>query len=295
MLKTLPFSALRTLEAVVRLRGFSRAAEELNVTQSAVSQHVKQLEEWLGTRLLVRRGRSVTPTDAGDRLARVTRDGYGAISDICDELRDSNRDAERSILVASPPGFAFLWLLPRLLRFDELHPDLPVSLSTDPQSRDVLTAEADVIICYGPGGYSGLHAEPLMSEKMTPVCAPALAARLSSVEDLKSHVILLDRLDDGSAMTNWDFWAQEIGVTLPRFSQTRVLGQANLVIQAAMDGQGIAMGRSPLIKDALDSGQLVQPFDKVAQSQLSYWLVCRREALKQDRMVKFLNWIRAEA
>ncbi|WP_371169304.1 LysR substrate-binding domain-containing protein [Aliiroseovarius sp. 2305UL8-7] len=294
MLKTLPFSALRTLEAVVRLRGFSRAAEELNVTQSAVSQHIKQLEEWLGLRLMVRRGRSVTPTDAGERLARVTRDGYSAIADTCDDLRDSTRNSERNILVASPPGFAFLWLLPRLLRFDELHPDLPVSLSTDPQSRDVLTAEADVIICYGPGGYSGFHAEPLMAEQMTPVCAPSIATRVTSVNDLANHVILLDRLDDGSSMTNWDFWAQEVGVTLPRFSQTRELGQANLVIQAAMDGGGIAMGRSPLIKDALDSGRLVQPFDKVAQSQLSYWLVCRREALKRDRMVKFLDWIRAE-
>ena len=294
MLKTLPYSALRTLESVVRLRGFSRAGEELNVTQSAVSQHVKQLEEWLGVQLLVRSSRDVNPTDAGERLARATRDGFGTISEICDELRNQHDERANEILVASPPGFAYLWLLPRLLRFDEKHPGMAVSLSTDQPSRDVRATEADVIIAYGPGGFSGLHAERLMSEEMTPVCAPALAKDLHSVADLAKHVILLDRLDDGSTMTNWDFWAREVGETLPKFPRSRTLGQANLVIQAAIDGLGVAMGRSPLVGDAIAAGQLVQPFEKSAHAQYSYWLVWRHEASKRERTVKFLDWIRSE-
>ncbi|NKB53783.1 MAG: LysR family transcriptional regulator [Rhizobiaceae bacterium] len=117
MLKTLPFNALRTLESVVRLQGFGRAADELNVTQSAVSQHIKLLEEWLGHQLLIRQNPHTLPTETGAMLARSIRDGFGAVELICDDLRNAKSSRNRGILVAAPPGFAFLWLLPRLLEF----------------------------------------------------------------------------------------------------------------------------------------------------------------------------------
>ncbi|WP_425038000.1 LysR substrate-binding domain-containing protein [Primorskyibacter sp. S187A] len=295
MLRTLPFGALRTLEAVVRLRGFSRAAEELNVTQSAVSQHVKQLEDWLGLPLLTRRGRSVAPTEAGVLLGQAVRENFEALSQLCDDLRRQNATAPSSILVASPPGFAFLWLLPRLLRFAEQHPDDVVNLSTDPQSRNVHRGEADIVIHYGTGGPQDLHVEHLMAERMAPVCAPDLAARVSAVADLAQEVILLDRLDDGSTRTNWEIWAQGAGVNLPRFHTTRTFGQANLVIQAAIDGHGWAMGRAPLVQDALASGKLVQPFGCMVDAPLGYWLLCRPESLHQSTVTQFLEWLRSEA
>ena len=153
MLKTLPSSALRTLESVVRLRGFGRAADELNVSQSAVSQHVKQLEDWLGHNLLVRKGRQTFPTEHGERLACAVRDGFGIVEAVCDDLRDASKPEKRGILVAAPPGFAFVWLLPRLLHFNEIHPDIQVSLSSDPKSYDPFSSDADVIISYSTGGF----------------------------------------------------------------------------------------------------------------------------------------------
>lgn len=295
MLKTLPFNALRTLEAVVRLRGFGRAADELNVTQSAVSQHVKQLEDWLGERLLIRRGRQTLPTEAGERLARATREGFGMVEGICEDLRGASKTQNTGILVGSPPGFAFLWLLPRLLNFDDKNPDISISLSTDPQSRDPSLDEADVFISYSAGGFPGMHAEQLMSEKMSPVCAPKLAAALKTVDDLSAHTILQDNLGTADVASNWDFWAKECDVALPQFHRTRTYGQANLVVQAAAQGLGVAMGRGPLVADAVADGTLVYPFTYYAQSQFSYWFVCAHETLTLKPVQAFRAWLHQEA
>ncbi len=295
MLKTLPFNALRTLEAVVRLRGFGRAADELNVTQSAVSQHIRHLEDWIGQRLLIRRGRQTLPTEAGERLARATREGFGMVESLCEDLRGTSKLQGAGILVGSPPGFAFLWLLPRLLNFDDSNPDISISLSTDPQSRDPDLAEADVYICYSAGGFPGLHAEQLMAERMSPVCAPKLAEKLQSVGDLTAHTILQDNLETADMASNWDFWARECGISLPRFDRTRSYGQANLVVQAAAQGLGVAMGRGPLVADAVAEGTLVYPFPHIAQSQFSYWFVCAHDALASKPVQAFRTWLHEEA
>ncbi|WP_432816672.1 LysR substrate-binding domain-containing protein [Sulfitobacter sp. JB4-11] len=295
MLKTLPYNALRTLEAVVRLRGFGRAATELNVSQSAVSQHIRQLEDWLGVRLLNRRSRQTLPTEAGERLARATRDGFGLVESLCADLRGTAKSGSKGIVVGSPPGFAFLWLLPRLLHFDDANPDVPVSLSTDPQSRDPELGEADVFITYSTGGFPGLHAEQLMTERMSPVCAPALVESLKSPGDLAAHTILQDDLETADAASNWDFWAKECGISLPAFPHTRTYGQANMVVQAAVQGLGIAMGRGPLVADAIADGRLVYPFPNFAQSQFSYWFVCTHEALSSKPVGAFRKWLHDEA
>lgn len=295
MLKTLPYNALRTLEAVVRLRGFGRAADELNVTQSAVSQHIKLLEDWLGHQLLVRQGRQTLPTQTGERLARAIRDGFGAISLICDEVRDSKKTRRRGIHVAAPPGFAFIWLLPRLINFDDHNPDIPISLSTDPKSLDPTSSDADIVISYSTGGFPSMHAEKLMSEVMSPVCSPAVAETLKDINDLANHVILRDALETPEHRSNWEFWAKEVNVTLPHFPETRSYGQANMVVQAAKNGTGIAMGRNPLVEDAVRRGKLVYPFPEFAQSQFSYWVVCQHAALKSTSMRAFRTWLHSEA
>ncbi|MFY9320763.1 LysR substrate-binding domain-containing protein [Lentibacter algarum] len=295
MLKTLPYNALRTLEAVVRLRGFGRAAEEMNLTQSAVSQHIKLLENWLGHRLLIRQNPHTVPTEHGARLATAVRDGFSSIELICDEMRESPKLRSSGVLVAAPPGFAFIWLLPRLIHFDEQNPDVPFSLSTDPKSQDPATSEADAIIAYSAGGFPQMHAEPIMSEFMAPVCAPELAEKLNTIEDLASFVILQDETKESDWRSNWDFWAKEVNVTLPHFPKTRKYGQANLVIQAAINGSGIAMGRSPLVVDAINEGKLVYAFPQIARSQFSYWFVCRHDAMKLRPVQAFRNWIHAEA
>jgi LysR family glycine cleavage system transcriptional activator len=294
MLKTLPYNALRTLEAVVRLQGFGRAADELNVTQSAVSQHIKQLEDWLGHQLLIRQSPHTHATEQGERLARAIRDGFGPISSICDELRDTRNARKHRVLVAAPPGFAFVWLLPRLLDFDNTYPDIPISLSTDPKSQHPATSEADVIISYATGGFPNMHAEALMAEMMAPVCAPELAAQLTAISDLANHVILEDMAETPEHEPNWSFWAKEVGVTLPPFPRHRKFGQANLVIQAAISGSGIAMGRGPLVEDAIAQGTLVHPFPDFARSQFSYWFVCQHAAMKSKPVQAFHGWIKSK-
>ena len=294
MLKTLPYSALRTLDSVVRLRGFGRAAEELNVTQSAVSQHIKQLEEWLGQKLLIRQSRQTIPTPEGERLASAVRDGFGAVEAICDELRHAKAPREDGLLVAAPPGFGFIWLLPRLFNFDARHPDIAISLSSDPKSQG-LGGDADVILSYSTGGFPNLHAERLMSEQMSPVCAPEVAKGLHTLEDLAKHVILLDTVDTPEHRSSWSFWAKEVGATLPYFPRARKFGQANMVIQAAQSGSGVAMGRGPLVADAIKDGSLVNPFPQFAQSQFSYWFVCRHEAMTSPSVQGFRAWLHEEA
>jgi LysR family glycine cleavage system transcriptional activator len=188
MLKTLPYSALRTLESVVRLRGFGRAAEEMNVTQSAVSQHIKLLEDWLGHRLLIRQNPHTHPTENGARLAAAVRDSFTSIELICDEMRESPKLRRSGVLVAAPPGFAFVWLLPRLIQFDEQNPDVPFSLSTDPKSLDPAKSEADALIVYSAGGFPGMHAERIMAETMSPVCTPKLE-RVSAIQIQDSQIV----------------------------------------------------------------------------------------------------------
>jgi LysR family glycine cleavage system transcriptional activator len=295
MLKTLPYNALRTLEAVVRLRGFGRAAEEMNVTQSAVSQHIKQLENWLGHRLLIRQNPHTVPTEHGARLANAVRDGFLSIELICDQMRENPKLRRSGVLVAAPPGFAFVWLLPRLIHFDEINPDVPFSLSTDPKSQDPAASDADALIVYSTGGFPGMHAELIMSEFMAPVCAPELAKDMKTIQDLSKFVVLHDETEIGDRRSNWEFWANEVNVKLPHLPKTRKYGQANLVIQAAISGSGVAMGRSPLVVDAIKEGKLVYAFPERAKSQFSYWFVCRHDAMKLRPVQAFQNWVHAEA
>jgi len=295
MLRTLPYTALRTLEAVVRLRGFGRAADELNVTQSAVSQHVKHLEGWLGHQLVVRQSPQIVPTEEGERLARAVRDGFVTIETLCDDLRNTKQTRRRGVRVAAPPGFAFVWLLPRLMDFDEQNPKIPISLSTDPKSQDPSLGVTDVTISYGAGDFPFLHCEKLMPETMSPVCSPKLAQDLNTTADLANHVILQDTFAHAERRLMWDFWAKEAQVTLPHFEKTRKFGQANMVIQAAINGMGVAMGRSPLVQDAIDAGTLVYPFPETVQSQLSYWFVCEHDALQTKSVQVLREWINQQA
>ena len=297
MKANLPFGALRTFESVARLRGFGRAAEELGVTQSAVSQQVKSLEEWLGCQLMTRGAGRVTPTEDGARLAQTVATGFGAVAGLCHELR-ATRSTGPAIGLSCLPGFAVNWLFPRLIHFDQRHPDIPVSIITTDALADFGEADTDIAIRYGLGGYAGLHVEKLMSERLFPVCAPGLLARvpLKQVADFARHTLLYDDVaDTGGTPPTWDYWARELGITLPRPARTRRFGQSNMVVQAAISGFGVALGREPLVIDALSDGRLVRPFPDMVVSQFSYWIVCPVEALTSPRVTAIRGWLQDEA
>ncbi|NVO58437.1 LysR family transcriptional regulator [Rhodobacteraceae bacterium B1Z28] len=295
MILNLPYSALRAFEAVVRHSGFSPAAEELGVSQSAVSQHVRSLEEWLGRELLVRGARQSRPTREGEQLALAISDGLGRISDVCAQLRDKTR-SDRTIVISCLPGFAFNWLFPRLIHFDLAHPDLSISIATDTGQHPFSGADADIGIRYGLGEYPGFQTDLLMNERLFPVCAPGLLPELHSIEDLFRHTLLVDEnLHHGAASPTWEFWARQCDLNLPTTLRTRQLGQSNMVVQAAIEGLGVALGREPLVIDSLSEGRLVRPFPYLTQSPLSYWLVRRHETKDSQKVSEFLNWIQAEA
>ncbi|WP_226781491.1 LysR substrate-binding domain-containing protein [Oceaniglobus trochenteri] len=297
MILNLPFGALRAFEAVVRCNGFSAAASELGVSQSAVSQHVKALEEWLGQELLTRRARRTLPTREGEQLARAISEGLGRISEVCADLRDRRR-ADDTIVISCLPGFAFTWLFPRLVRFDLAHPDITISISTDRGAAPMAAGEADLAIRYGFGHHPGLHVERLIEERLFPVCCPSLLTRGSGADIetfLAKNRLLHDVLADfGISQPSWDYWAQECGVSLHNRLPPRRFGQSNMVIQAAIEGLGVALGREPLVIDALCDGRLVRPFDQIAASPLSYWLVCPPHAPEVPKIRMFMDWLRHE-
>ncbi|SNT76551.1 LysR substrate-binding domain-containing protein [Paracoccus seriniphilus] len=298
MLQNLPYTALRTFEAVARLRGFGRAAEELGVTQSSVSQQVKVVEEWIGRSLLTRGQRKTTPTAEGQQLADAVASGLGQIADLCNELRRKGR-SETSIVISVPPGLAVNWLFARLIKFDLSHGETPVSISTDPLRRGFVSGQADCAILYGFGDYPGLHVERLLSEKIYPVCSPKLLEQdppLNSLADLSQHTLLVDNIVDiGGNPPTWSFWAEQTGQTTPEPARTRKFGQANMVVQAAIQGLGVALGREPLVNEALADGSLMRPFEGEAMSQFSYWFVCPQAALKAPHLRRFRDWLFEEA
>ena len=295
MIRNLPYASLRAFEAVVRLGSFSAAAGELGVSQSAVSQHVKSLEEWLGQELLIRGARTSKGTRYGTLLAREIERGLGGISDVCGQIRAASH-ADTTVVISCLPGFAFTWLFPRLLRFDLAHPDLSISIATDTGGRPFNPADADVGIRYGHGEFPNLRVDHLMGERLFPVCAPALAKGLTDVASLGQHTLLQDEvLNFGSANPSWEYWAEACGVLLPSRARTRRFGQSNMVIQAAIEGLGVAMGREPLVLDALTDGRLVRPFPQITKSPLSYWLVRRKQADDSPKVAEFLRWVNAEA
>lgn len=294
MIINLPYPSLRAFEAVVRHSGFSAAAQELGISQSAISQHVKTLEEWLGQKLLVRGARKSRPTPEGEQLAQAIAEGLGRISSTCTQLRDRQR-MDRTIVISCLPGFAFNWLFSRLLHFDIAHPELSISIATDTGEHPFTGADADIGIRYGQGELPGLAVEHLMGEHLFPVCAPALLPKLKTIDDLRHHTLLVDEnLPYGDASPTWDFWARENALSLPKPLRTRRFGQANMVTQAAIEGLGVALGREPLVIDALLDNRLVRPFKQVTESHYSYWLVCRPEVHDRPRVRTFMDWIQSE-
>ena len=297
MKANLPFAALRTFESVVRLEGFGRAAEELGVTQSAVSQHVRTLEDWLGRRLVNRGGGRATANEDGLMLAAAVAAGFGEVAQACNALRVQPGES-LTIGISCLPGFAFIWLMPRLIDFDQRYPDFPVSILTSGTLANFATDEVDVAIRYGLGNYPGLHVEPLMTERVFPVCAPRLLEKgppIRAVEDLANHTLLYDDVAEiGGRPPTWQYWAEETGRTLPRPQRTRRFGQSNMVVQAATNGYGVALGREPLVIDAMSDGRLVRPFPELVQSHFSYWFVCPPAALRTERIQVFRDWLHHE-
>jgi LysR family glycine cleavage system transcriptional activator len=297
VVRTPPLQSLRACEAAARLGSFTRAAEELGLTQGAVSHHVKALEGELGVPLFLRLPRKTVATAEGRRLAEAVRAGLERIAEAAASLK-SERD-ERALTVSVLPGFAVKWLFPRLISFDQRHPEIRVSISASAELADFAAGEADLAIRYGRGRYAGLLVERILDDEMFPVCSPALAAGnppLNRPEDLARHVLLHDDIPavDG-VRPGWRLWLERVGAGQVAPAANRQFGQSNMVLQAAMAGLGVALGRGALVADDLAQGRLVRPFGPAVPSGFAYYVVCPHQAAESPKVAAFRAWLRDEA
>ena len=294
-----PLSALCSIEAVARLGSVTRAASELHLTQSAVSHNLRTVEESLGFSLFRRDAAGMAALPRGEIMAAAIHDGLSRIADAVAQVRRS--DPASSLTVSVLPGFAVKWLFPRLLRFDEAHRDLEVAITTTAHLVDFDTGEADVAIRYGLGHYPGLHVDCLFTETMAPVAAPRLVGSdadrpLRGPADLARHTLLHDDIWPlKPAVPGWRTWLDAAGERTVDAARGRSFTQSNISIQAAIEGLGVALGRSPLVLDDLAASRLVKPFGPDVPTGYAHYFVCPEASLAIPKVRAFRAWLLDEA
>ncbi len=291
--------ALRTFEAAARHRSFTKAGGELAVTPAAVSHQVRALEEQLGVRLFWRTTRAVRLTRAGEVLSRAVADGLGIVAAAVEQIRESEGD--RSLTVTAGPSFAAKWLVPRLDEFRRAHPGVDVRIDVSERLADFRRGEADVGVRFGHGAYAGLRADRLFDEAVFPVCSPKLlggAHPLRQPRDLARHTLIHVEWDgQGETWPDWRMWLRAAGASDVNPLRGLHFSQDSLAIQAALDGQGVALGNTTLVADDLASGRLVQPFELALKgpAHFAYYIVAPKGTADAPLIKAFREWLLEEA
>jgi LysR family glycine cleavage system transcriptional activator len=292
MLRCLPpLNALKAFEAAARHESFTRAAEELCVTQGAVSHQVKALEVELGIKLFNRERQRLVITGAGRDYLTVIRDALDRIAVGTERL--VQRQSSGVLTVSTSPDFAAKWLVHRLGRFSESHPEIDLRISATMHHVDFAREDVDLAVRHGDGNWPGHDVIRLSPEQLFAVCSPKLLAgrhRLVRPSDVLKFPLL--HLDDRKA---WTRWLEVAGVADAEPSQGPVLNRASMVIDAAVDGQGIALARTTLAAWDLICGRLVRPFKDASRLSRTYWIVCPKATSDLPKIKLFQDWLLAEA
>ena len=281
---------LRAFEAAARHLSFTRAAQELFVTQSAVSHQVRSLENELGVRLFLRLTRQLRLTNAGESLLTVVRDSYDRIEDTVKEIKAGTTAHPLRISLTS--YFAARWLTRRLGMFSALHPEIEIYLHLINGDVDFRRMDLDLAIVWGNGDWPDLEAELLMPIQITPVCSPDLLAggpALNRVEDLRHHILLHE-----AGHELWDTWLKSNSAEDISPARNIVMNDPNVLHQAAIEGQGIALGARALLDDEITQGRLIQPFDKMVALG-GYYVLHPPGARSKANISAFINWLMKEA
>lgn len=287
-----PLNGLRAFEAAARHLSFTKAAEELHVTQAAVSHQIKNLEERLGMRLFRRLNRALLLTDEGQRLFLPVRDAFERLAEAVEGLRA--RDTGGPLTVSVLPSFAAKWLVPRLSRFQERCPDIDLRITALERLVDLVRDDVDIAIRFGSGTWPGLKAEMILEDRITPVCSPALAKRLREPADLAHATLLHETMEPMRNFPDWAAWLQAAGVSGVDVSRGLRFSHTHILLQAAIDGRGVALGQLPLAADDLAAGRLVAPFDLSLPIGYAYYLVYLPEAAERPKIKAFREWVNAE-
>jgi LysR family glycine cleavage system transcriptional activator len=290
-----PLELLLAFEAAARHLSFTKAAGELFLTQSAVSRQIQALEESLGGRLFERRTRALLLTERGQVLYKVAQDLLQQLHDTTQKLRGAA--AARTVTVTTTPGFASLWLIPRLNGYLEAHPGVDVRISASYEVVNLEQLGVDLAIRYAPTEAME-NAHPLFAESVIPVCSSALAADparpLREPADLRAHVLLHSENSRASWM-EWNIWLHAHGLRDLKPAGTLQFSQYDQLVQAAASGQGVALGRLPLLRRMLRERQLVTPFKKSVVSSRGYFLLRSKRAASERDVTDFEAWLKAEA
>ena len=285
-----PLNALRTFDAAARHQSFTRAAEELCVTQSAVSHQVKSLETELGLRLFKRERNGVAITDAGRDYLAVVRDIFERLELGTDRLLQRQRSG--TITVSASPDFAAKWLVSRLGHFAEAYPEIELKLSATMHHVDFAREDVDLAIRHGDGQWPDLDAVNLCVEELFPICSPLLLTShggLREPQDVLRFPLL--HLDD---RRSWARWLQAADAPGAAPLHGPILNHASMLIDAAIEGQGIALARTMLASSDLIARRLVRPFRMALPLKNTYWIVCPKAMRALPKIVAFRDWLIAE-
>lgn len=304
-----PLAAICAFESAARHLSFKKAAEELSVTPAAISQQIKMLEQFVGHPLFVRLTRALEMTPQGAAMLPKMREGLTCFAVA---IENGRQRVDGTLTITAPPSFASRWLVPRLPRFSAVCPDVKLRLASSSDSVDqpgqtILRAgdrlglretDSGLAIRYGTGNYPGLQVEPLFAPEWLPVCSPSLAngkLPLASPEDLAHHVLIHDEtIDKDGRRPGWSDWLVSAGITAvdaergPRFSN------AVLAVEAALDGQGVALALKPLVEADIAAGRLIVPFPLSIPSPYAYFLVMPAAMLRRPSVAAFRAWLLAQ-
>ena len=288
---------LRGFEAAARHLSFTKAGAELFLTQSAVSRQIKELEEQLGVALFQRRHRALSLTEAGQQL-------YSAAAQVLTTMRAATErmrvhsGRRQPLSVTTTHSFAALWLIPRLAGFTKDHPEVDVRITAETRVQDLERDGLDVALRHGPASLAGPNAVRLMGERVFPVCSPKLLRKrpLEKPADLKNHVLLqYDDPDGRHPWLHWKTWLEVERIADLRPAGTLSFSGYEQIIPAAVAGHGVALGRTPLVRDLMASGELVAPFKSSADPARSYFAIVSKHAADRPEVAAFVSWLKAEA
>ncbi|RWE35353.1 MAG: LysR family transcriptional regulator [Mesorhizobium sp.] len=287
MLNRVHLNGLRAVETVARLGSLAAAAAELNVSVSAVSQQVKRTEKQLAQALFERTPAGLVPTEFGTVFAARLSAGF---RELAQAVALADEASECTLVVSVAPAFASKWLLPRLSRHFARHPNVLLRIDASARIADLDRSDIDIAIRLGDGKWPGGRAELLLAQEVFPVCAPSIAARLKSIEDLAQTCAITDE----RAMISWDSWFEAAGVEPVTFLKGARFTDPMLCLESAIAGHGVMLAWQLLTADALADGRLVAPFGVRAESGLGYWMVTSATKSESRKVRDFKIWIREE-
>ena len=292
-----PLAQLEAFEAAARHLSFTKAAHELSLTQSAVSRQIAAVESHFEVALFRRLHRALLLTEEGQTLLRAVAESLARLHEVSGQLR---RDGKvKTVVVTTTPGFAGLWLIPRLAGFTASHPDVDVRISASYALVQLNRVGVDVAVRYQTEEAAGAAALRLFGEQFLPVCSPELlrapATPLATPADLRHHVLLHMESDDNAHSPDWPMWLRIMQIADLKPAGTLHFSQYDQIIQAAVNGQGVALGRLPLVAGLIAQHKLVAPFQSAMGSPRGYFLVQSDAGSRKPEVQEFVAWLRTEA